>query len=247
MAYSKQADGFHILMPFENVYGNGGLLTTVEDLLKWNANFASPRVGDAAFVAQQEQPGAFSDGRPHGYAMGLQVESYKGVKEVAHGGSTAGYTAYLAWFPDQRLSVAVLCNLEASEVNPTEVARGVADVYLGDRLRPPVPPRRTHQLTASEIGAGAGLYVSASGLAPMRIVADGGSLRVERGPALMATSASTFVTSSEDRLHFDSDGRATRTDLYGTVERYTRTPAVTPTPEHLKALEGVYVSHEAEA
>jgi CubicO group peptidase (beta-lactamase class C family) len=37
-------------MPFENVHGNGGLLTTVGDLLRWNANFDAPQVGDAAWV-----------------------------------------------------------------------------------------------------------------------------------------------------------------------------------------------------
>ena len=39
MAYTSKADGFRSSMPFENVHGNGGLLTTVGDLLKWNENF----------------------------------------------------------------------------------------------------------------------------------------------------------------------------------------------------------------
>ena len=67
-------DGFHTLMPFENVHGNGGLLTTVGDLLKWNENFVSPVVGDAAFVwPSSRSPGTFNDGRTHGYALGLFV------------------------------------------------------------------------------------------------------------------------------------------------------------------------------
>src|SRR5207253_141056 len=53
MAYSDRSGEFHTDMPFENVHGNGGLLTTVGDLLKWNENFTSPKVGDAAFVALQ--------------------------------------------------------------------------------------------------------------------------------------------------------------------------------------------------
>jgi len=55
-------------MPFEDIHGNGGLLTTVGDLLKWNENFASPQISDAAFVAEQQQPGRFNDGRTHDYA-----------------------------------------------------------------------------------------------------------------------------------------------------------------------------------
>ena len=91
VAYSRRDGALHTNMPFENVYGNGGLLTTVGDLLKWNENFATPIVGDAAFVEEQQRPGAFNDGRSHSYAFGLYRRMYKGVREVSHGGSTAGY------------------------------------------------------------------------------------------------------------------------------------------------------------
>ena len=47
IAYSQTAGGCSAPnMPFENVHGNGGLLTTVGDLLKWNENFVTPKVGD---------------------------------------------------------------------------------------------------------------------------------------------------------------------------------------------------------
>src|SRR5437867_5916139 len=57
MAYAERDGEYHTDMPFENVYGNGGLLTTVGDLLRWNENFTSPIVGDASFVADQQQVG----------------------------------------------------------------------------------------------------------------------------------------------------------------------------------------------
>src|SRR6188508_1390112 len=110
IAYGKQPDGLHLQMPFENVYGNGGLLTTVGDLLKWNENFEQPMVGDRAFVELQQQAGKFNDGRTHGYAFGLYVGNREGLREVYHSGSTAGYSAFLTRFPDQKLSIAVLCN-----------------------------------------------------------------------------------------------------------------------------------------
>lgn len=50
IAYEQIPQGFHQEMPFENVHGNGGLLTTVGDLLLWNENFVAPKVGDAAFL-----------------------------------------------------------------------------------------------------------------------------------------------------------------------------------------------------
>ncbi len=52
IAYSDGRDGFRLNMPFENVHGNGGLLTTVGDLLRWTANFAQPKVGDEGVVRE---------------------------------------------------------------------------------------------------------------------------------------------------------------------------------------------------
>ena len=151
-------------MPFENVHGNGGLLTTVGDLLKWNENFVSPKVGDAAFVAEQQKPGTFNDGRTHDYALGLFVGTYRGVREVNHSGSTAGYRAFLTRYPDQHVSVAVLCN--ASSANPTQYAHAVADVYLGDRAEA-APSTRT--LTAAQMQEAAGLYRSTMTGLPLMI------------------------------------------------------------------------------
>jgi CubicO group peptidase (beta-lactamase class C family) len=128
IAYSQERDGFHADMPFENVHGNGGLLTTVGDLLKWTRNFSEPRVGDAAFVHTEQQPGRFNDGRAHNYAFGLFIGDYKGTREVQHSGSTAGYRAYLADYPDRKVSVAVLCNVGSG--NATQYAHAVADVFL---------------------------------------------------------------------------------------------------------------------
>ena len=155
MAYTSKADGLHSLMPFENVHGNGGLLTTVGDLLKWNENFVSPVVGDAAFVAEQQKPGTFNDGRTHGYALGLFVGTYKGLREVYHGGATAGYRAFLTRFPDQRVSVAVLCNTTTARA--AQYAYAVADVYLADRLK---PASSTPGLTAAQLEGAAGMYRS---------------------------------------------------------------------------------------
>ena len=138
IAYELKGSEYHTLMPFENIYGNGGLLTTVGDLLKWNENFEKPVVGDAAFVAQQQTPGIFSNGKPGTYAFGLVVGEFGGVKKVDHSGSTAGYRAQLSRFPDRHTSVAVLCN--TANANATRSADAVADLYLFGKVRPaPLP------------------------------------------------------------------------------------------------------------
>jgi CubicO group peptidase (beta-lactamase class C family) len=220
IAYDQRDGTFHTDMPFENVHGNGGLLTTVGDLLKWNENFAAPTVGDAAFVAEQQKPGRFSDGTPHIYALGLYSRLYKGVREVSHSGTTAGYSAFLARYPDQHVSVAVLCNV--STANATQLTRQVADVYLGDRISSASDPKPSIE----ELTAAAGLY---------RSTLTGRTIAVD---------AQTFSAGGR-RWQF-GEGRATATDEHNVGERYDRVDRAKPSADALTAYTGEYESDEAE-
>ena len=223
IAYRQKDDGFHTDMPFENVYGNGGLLTTVGDLLTWNEHYDSPPAADAAMIAEQQHPGHFNDGRPHGYGLGLFVGTYKGLHEVSHSGSTAGYSAFLTRFPDQRVSVAVLCN--SAGARATQYAHAVADAYLADRVKT-APPART--LTSAQIDAAAGLYRST------------------------LTGLALIVSREKDTLRgrtwaFDAHGGAVATDEHGTTEAYERVMRWTPTRQDLEAYVGTYGSDDAES
>ena len=242
IAYEDARDGFHTDMPFENVYGNGGLLTTVGDLLKWNQNFVSPEVGDAATVQLQQTPGKFTDGRAHGYALGLMVGEYKGLRQVDHSGSTAGYRAHLARYPDQNLSVAVLCNVTSGAA--TNYARAVADLYLGSSVKESGPPPAKHTLTADEISAAAGLYRNKSTGEALTISVNNGVLRAGN-TALVPTSATTFVTANRETWEI-APGAVRMTDQYGTTDSYEKAPAAKLTAEDMRQYVGTYVSEDAE-
>ncbi len=254
IAYDDRRDGFHIEMPFENVHGNGGLLTTVGDLLKWNANFDAPRVGDTTFVGEQQKVGAFNDGRPLDYAFGLYNRTYKGVRQVDHSGSTAGYRAHLARYPDQHLSVAVLCNVSSGSA--TEALHEVADLYLGDRARAPAAVTSTYTLTGAELDRAAGLYRNTGTGVPLTIVRAGDGLRLERGQAdglnpqrgqaLVPTASLRFATANGQQWTFDGRNDVRVVDALGTVDVYERVTAVKPSVDQLKDLTGIYISDEAE-
>ncbi len=56
IAYDVGASGAVSMdMPFENVHGNGGLLTTVSDLLRWNENAVHAKVGGRGLVDLQRE------------------------------------------------------------------------------------------------------------------------------------------------------------------------------------------------
>src|ERR1044072_4138152 len=128
-AYSRQGTGpWRLNMPFMNVYGNGGMLTTVGDWMKWNAMLDSKSLG-APLVPALETRGVLNDGRKIAYALGLTVDTYKGLKDVSHGGSTAGYQTFLARYPDNKVSVGVMCN--GTSPGAGGIAAGITDEIFG--------------------------------------------------------------------------------------------------------------------
>jgi len=245
-AYSEQSDGFHTFMPFEDVYGNRGLLTTVSDLLTWNRNFESPIVGDRAFVAEEQQPGRFADGRQHTYAFGLYVGTYKGVREVGHEGGTAGYRSDLIRFPDQQLSVAVLCN--ASPATATAYAHAVADLYLHSGPQSQSAPDTGRlTLTAADLDRVVGVYRNVTGRA-VTVEGDNTNLRLEYDGfpiPLVPISPVRFSMSGGTTLTLESAGHAVTADPDGIfIEHWVRVPAAKPSPAELRQLVGTYSSDE---
>jgi CubicO group peptidase (beta-lactamase class C family) len=133
-AYSREGSVWMQDMPFTMVHGNGGLLSTVGDWLTWNDALDAGLLGKPELTRMLENRGKLNDGRTLAYALGLTISEVRpGIREVSHGGSTAGYRTYLARYPEaNRLSVALLCN--AGNANAGALARRVANIFL-----PPAP------------------------------------------------------------------------------------------------------------
>lgn len=129
-AYSRDGGAWVQDMPFTMVHGNGGLLTTVGDWLVWNDALDAGLLGKPELTRMLETQGKLTSGRTLEYALGLTITQMRpGIREIAHGGATAGYRTYLARYPEaNKLSVALLCN--AGNANAAGMARRVAAVFL---------------------------------------------------------------------------------------------------------------------
>lgn len=153
-AYEWTGKVYQQEMPFENTYGNGGLLTTVGDLLIWNRALDSGAVG-ALVTRKLSERSTLRDGRTLTYGRGLFNYSFHGVPEIAHSGSTAGYRAWLGRYSTQKLSVAMLCNASNA---PTTLGRQVAAKFL-PMFTPPKPVKKELD----------GLFVSQATGAPLEL------------------------------------------------------------------------------
>jgi hypothetical protein len=212
------------VLNYANV-GATSLFTTAEDLARWVANLAAPRVGDDQTIARMCAPGKLNDGEVLDYACGLIVDEYRGLRRVGHSGGDAGYRSYVGRFPDQDLGVIVLSNL--ASFNPEGRAMDVAELYIGEQMNEPpkeqpapaLPPgtvarrQEAFRPTSEELAAYAGDYVSTELDTWYRLAVKGGTLVAEHSrhmdTPLKPLQKDRFVNSLLGRVVFerDPDGR----------------------------------------
>lgn len=128
--YAKGSDGgFKVDWSTQyDIVGGGGLMSSVDDLLLWDRNFYANKLGRGTLVKELETQGLLNNGRKIGYALGLEISSYRGLPVVEHSGALDGYRTEILRFPNQRFSVITLCNV--ANANVTTLARDVAGIYL---------------------------------------------------------------------------------------------------------------------
>ncbi len=251
--YTRQSGTFKLSVTNFDTAGATSLLTTAEDLVKWDANFQNPALGGAAFISAMEERGRLNDGSHIDYASGIVHGTHRGLRMISHGGADAGYRSALNRYPDQRFGVSTLCNL--AQTNPGQLAQRVAEVYLADRMQPAATASNSQPevpLPAAELSALAGLYWNAREAMARRFVFEDGRLKARTGPqqtvALKSIGNRRFVP--EDGapmvLAFDAN-RVTIGNQPGSGDVFERAEPFAPTPAQLAAYVGVYRSDEIEA
>lgn len=241
------AGSFKLDMPFMNVYGNGGLLTTVGDLLKWNAMLDSRSLG-GALVDSLERRMVLNSGTTIPYALGLVDVPYRGLRQIGHSGSTAGYSTYLTRFPQQKLSIAVLCN--GSNTGPTQLTYRLVDAIAGPFAAPAAPD--TVALSTADGQKRAGLYRDEATHQQLNLSYENGVLRVAGGAILRPLREGGFLAATGPvkwQFDFGADGRVTRARRITAdgESRFVPAKAWTPSAAELSALVGAWHSDEADA
>jgi CubicO group peptidase (beta-lactamase class C family) len=241
--YRKVAGQFVQDMPFTHTHADGGLLTTVEDLLTWNRALAEEMLG--AFVTSTMQtPGKQNDGRELPYGRGVWVGSYRGATEISHGGGTAGYRAWLGRYPESGLSIALLCNGHANDVG---LGRTIAAEFLpspeeSGEEAPPVTADDDEM--AADLSAFAGHFAREKLGTPFTVATSAEGLTISGEPAValggnrFRISWGEFLFESADLLH--------ELDTNGTIfQTFHRIDGPIPGADRLQEVSGRYYSAAA--
>lgn len=248
-AYERRPDGSYAqFMPFTNVYGNGGLLTTMGDMLKWNEALSNGTIpGGKALVTILETRQRLTSGVTIPYALGLRHDEWNGQREVAHSGSTAGYATFLTRLPDAKVSVSVFCN--ASDGNPTQAAHRIADLLLPQRAAAPARVNASAAAATPWIGR----YRNEKTDDTFDVLAQGTTMNI-RMPGGMSPAESlgtnTFRTTNGYRFTFsgrDNTREAQVSDEDGVTSRFTVFQPPAATTLSLRDYAGTYESPEVGA
>lgn len=104
-------------------YAAGSLYSTTTDLMRWNLGIYGGHLLKPASLT--EMTTSFKSD----YAYGIVVKNQAGHKVIEHGGGINGFNTSLIYFPEDRVSVVALSNLNGPGVD--EIANKAADIFYG--------------------------------------------------------------------------------------------------------------------
>jgi len=108
--------------------GAGGILSSVYDLAKWDAELYGDDLLSEESKALMWQRTQLPNGDLTRYGFGWFVNPYNGLNRQYHGGQVAGFVAQFARFPEHELSVILFMNRYRASIGP--VWRDALHTYM---------------------------------------------------------------------------------------------------------------------
>lgn len=174
--YSSRRDGgFGVETTNFEAVGDGGLFTTIDDLILWHRQ---------DLIREPLTRGTLNNGEKIDYAFGLDIDTYRGLNTIGHGGAFNGFNADMIRFPDQRFTVYCLCNL--SNIESGRLTRQVADIYLAREFKPETSTNASEapkavQVSERDLALVTGSYFNFANNNFRRLYVKNGKLMYSRG------------------------------------------------------------------
>jgi len=213
----------------------GALYSTTEDLLRWEQGLFGGKVVSPASLAKMTTP--FKGD----YALGVVVRTAGGRKVIQHGGGIDGFNTFLAYYPDDKLTVAVLANLNGQ--TPNQIATKLADLAHGVAAQSP-SERKEITLPVATLSKYVGTYELGPGV-NMMMRLDGDRLTTQltgqREIPVFAESETKFflkVVDAQVEFFMDASGAVTHAVMYqnGRERKVPRTSATVAAPPQRKEI-----------
>ena len=107
--------------------GDGGMYSSVSDLLRWMQELKKRGRASSDPLRQIQIRARLKSGEALPHASGLFWNRYRGRETLSHNGAVAGFQADVVHFPKEHLSVVCVCN--RGDVDAASISRQVAEAY----------------------------------------------------------------------------------------------------------------------
>jgi len=186
----------------------GALYSTTEDLVRWEQGLFGGKLLSAASLEKMTTP--FKDD----YAFGLGVRTVKGHKVISHGGGIEGFNTLLAYYPDDKMTVVVLANLNGSA--PDQIAEMLANIVHGEKVQLP-SERKEITVSPKILGEYAGTYELEPGFSVVMTL-EGNQLMTQatgqpKFPLFAESETKFYLKVVDAQVEFFRDGKGTVTHL----------------------------------
>jgi D-alanyl-D-alanine carboxypeptidase len=234
--YQKTPEGI-VNAPFLSMtqpYAAGALVSTVDDLARWQAALDGGRVLKPETLRRMWTPARLPDGSQTHYGYGWMIWRWEGHAIVEHGGGINGFQSANMRLPDDRIYVAVLSNCGGC-ADPRTLALRAATTLVGK----PYDARPAVAVRPERLDLYAGTYRDSDG-DDWIVTRQDDHLVVHAGPrswnAWPASNTDFFFRDAVRAIRFVSgpDGRVIGMDVdefVGPVETMKRIEAPAPKPE----------------
>jgi len=211
--------------------GHGGMVSTVDDMLRWLAHMSEPKVGTAQTWAAMTRPLSLANGTRTGYGLGLKISSYRGLEIIEHGGGWLGASCQMLKIPAAGLSIVLLDNSNCYGVRPHGAMvnpHAIIDACIAD-----LEPHRTRSELAPPVQGT--YYSSASGRSIQLFAEDGeqiGSVDGNPQPFQIAANGDLVAEHWDFRIARQGEGLVPTAILfsnYGSSEELEVTAAISST------------------
>jgi D-alanyl-D-alanine carboxypeptidase len=129
LAYEKRNGQWQDITysPENHIYGEDNVISTVNDLYKWDQALYTERLVHRSTLEMAFTPGRTNDGKeiktytdilagPNSYGFGWFISTLDGDKVVEHSGGWSGYSTDILRVPSRRVTAIVLANSSNDEV-----------------------------------------------------------------------------------------------------------------------------------
>ena len=112
-------------------FGAAEVYSSISDMVKWINNFKTAQIGGAKVNELFLKPFILNDGSNSKYALGINNDSYRGLKRYRHTGGHEAFLTQLSYFPEHDLGIFSVSNFSGKGWIETSK---IADILLEDKM-----------------------------------------------------------------------------------------------------------------